>query len=242
MSIEKNGVEKIIGVRVDSKIPSPKVLDVSAAQELKLFTLTEMQKKMEDLTYDTLGEVSPEHVGELSQWDEIDRAYPKNTKVLIVDNEICGFWALALLTDEYFDRAKQGKLREAEITLQALDNMKIKKEHKGYFLDIVISPNHRSMQNFLLLIDAFIKQLEEYAESGNFVVEWCANGYSNVGKKLCKTFGLKYICNHEQEGDGEIYYGKLTDKTLKLPIFREHPRLVELYSKHLNKISTATKV
>jgi len=232
MKTSKNGVadKKIFGIDV-----GPKILDISTAQ--KLFTPTEMQKKMEELIYDTLGEVSSDHMGELNQWDEIDRTYPKNTKMLVINNEICGFWTFLVLTDEFFDRARQGKLHEADITLQSLDSMKVPKDHKGYFLDIVVSPKYRTMQNFLMLIRAFIEQLEAYAESGNFLVEWCANGYSDAGRKLCKTFGLEYVCNHEQEGEGEIYYGKLKNETLNLPIFKEHPRLVELYGQHFKNHS-----
>jgi len=228
--VNKNGAtdKKIFGIDI-----GPKILDISAAQ--KLFTPTEMQKKMEELIYDTLGEVSSDHMGELDQWDEIDRAYPKNTKMLVIGNEICGFWTFLVLTDKYFDIAKQGKLHEADITLQALDDMKVSSEHKGYFLDIVVSPKHRTMQNFLMLIRAFIEQLEAYAESGHYLIEWCANGYSDAGRKLCKTFGLEFVCNHEQEGEGEIYYGKLKSETLKSPIFKAHPRLVQLYNEYFNK-------
>ena len=110
--------------------------------------------------------------------------------------------------------------------------MKASKEHKGYFLDIVVSPRHRTMQNFLMLIHAFIDQLIAYAEAGNFLVEWCANGYSDAGRKLCKAFGLEYVCDHEQEGEGEIYYGILSKESLSLPVFKDHPRLIELYNQH----------
>jgi len=219
--------KKIFGIDM-----SPKILDVFAAQER--FTPTEMQKKMEELIYDNLGEVSSDHMGEINQWDEIDRAYPQNTRMLVIGNEICGFWTFLVLTDEYFDRAKQGKLHEADITLQVLDDMKTSKEHKGYFLDIVVSPKHRTMKNFLMLMSAFIEQLEVYAEAGNFFVEWCANGYSDAGRKLCQTFGLEYVCDHEQEGEGEIYYGKLKNEIFDLSIFKEHPRLVELYKGYFN--------
>ena len=220
---------QIFGVS-GNKTSVARVMNMISA--LELFSPEEIQKKMEDLIYDTLGEVPPGHMGELSQWDEIDRAYPDNTKMLVISNEICGFWAFVALKDEYFQLARQGKLREGSITIKALDSMQAPKEYKGYFLDIVVSSEHRTMKNFLLLVDAFVNQLEAYAETGSFLVEWCANAYSDAGRKLCQTFGLEYVCDHEQEGEGKIYYAKLSNESLKLPIFKKYPRLVELYSNY----------
>ena len=228
---KRKPARQIFGVS-NEEAPVASVMNINSAQ--KLFEPKELQKKLEDLIYTTLGEVAPDHMGDLNQWDEICRAFPNNTKMLVIANEICGFWTFMVLKDEYFKLAQQGKLREGDVTIKALDCMKEPKEFKGYFLDIVVSPEHRTTRNFHLLIDAFVNQLEAYAESGSFLVEWCANAYSEPGKKLCKIFGLKYVCDHEQEGEGEIFYAKLDSEMLKLPVFKKYPRLVELYSKYFN--------
>ena len=213
------------------KIPELRILNILAAKEL--FSISEMQQKMEDLIYESLGDITSDHMGKIEQWNQIDELYPDNTKIIVKGDELCGFWTFVPLSEEYFEKAKQGRLKEAEITHEILDIL-VGGEYKGYFLDIVISPLHRTYEAYPLLFDAFIKQIEQYAEHGIFFDEWCANGYTNEGKKLCKMYGLKYICDHEQEGEGEIYYLKMDEETLNRPILKKYPRLIELYKQHFD--------
>jgi len=235
---------------VEQKIKNPlgvrgaRVIGVMDAIDLKLFTHEYMQSRMETLIYDGLvsddddADKGDIHKGSLKQWEDIDKKYPEFTKMLMIHNEIYGFLTFLVLNDECFELAKQGKLCEGDITLDVLDRDIVnnsegyKNEFKGYFLDIVIESEHRNASNFRLLLDAFIKQIEDYAKAGKFVVEWCANGYSEHGIKLCEMLGLEFICNHEQEGEGQIYHTKFNEDSFNHRGFKRYPHLVELYQKH----------
>ena len=232
---EKKASTDMYGVPLKGAPDVRSIMNVYEAQ--MHFTHEEIQKKMEELVFEGIMKKPPddipiEAIGKIDQWDAIDRAYPDNTKMLMINNKIRGFWTFLVLKDEIFQLALRGKLREGQITLDSLEDMQTSKEYKGYFLDIVVSKKHRTLRNLHLMIDAFAGQIEAYAERGCFLVEWCANAYSDAGKRLSDTFGLKYVCDHEEEGEGQIYYAKLSNESLKLPIFKKYPRLVELYSRH----------
>lgn len=213
---------------LNQKTSEVRVLNIIEAQEL--FSLNELQVKMEQLVYDELDGVVSEHMGELEQWSEIDKMFPDNNQMLFIENDLAGFWCFVPLKEEYFEKAKKGLLKECDITLDILDYIDMPYEFRGYFLDIVISEKYRGSRNMMKLLSSFIEQVEKYAENGSFLVEWCANAYSFEGKRISEMFGLEFICS--QTHGGEIFYAKVDVDTFNKPIFKRYPRLVQLYKEY----------
>jgi len=209
-----------------------RVIDMSEAA--RLFSCEYLQECFEKIIYETLGKVDQINMGHIQQWDEIDRAFPQNTMLILKNRKVVGYWTILPLKDDVFEKALKGNLDEGTITLESLEYVNMPGTYSCYFLDIAILPEYRGVKAFQLLINAFFELLQAYAEDDIYFKDWCANGYSVEGEMLCRSLGMHYLCDHHEEGEGKIYYIDASQFTFDRSIFKRFPRLVELYKKRFS--------
>lgn len=179
--------------------------------------------------YITCNGIEQENEGTAEQWEEYLRD-DSDTFCYLVDakNKIVGNWSIVALTDEAFEQAKKGQLLEQDLCLDNTNMLCFPDIYNGYVLAFSILPEHRTMQNYNLIIESFWAQLEEYSENGIFFREWCINVFGREIEALVKRMGFKYVCDNKVYG--KIYtcsFIPLPD----LPILKKYKKLQENYAK-----------
>ena len=189
--------------------------------------------KLIDIDYATMDGLVPAMEGTADQWSTTFFDNP-DTWRLIVDRprHIIGYWHFVSLYDEYYSKAKQGKLDESEINQKSVKPIEDEGEYNIYFVSIGILQEHReNIHPKLLLWDSLYNSILEFAKNGVFVKEIVANAYTEEGLRLCeKRFGMEFVCEHTTKG--KIYSRMLYPFRETDNFAAKYPEIITLYSKH----------
>ena len=165
--------------------------------------------------------------GTAEQWEGFLQDNSETFQYLLNENDkIVGDWSIVALTDEAFERAERGDLLEAELGLENTEMICFPNTYNGYILTFSLLPKYRTMTNYNLIIDSFVRQLEEYAENGIFFSRWCINVFGKEVEALVRQLGFSYVCNNKVLG--KIYTCAFSPLP-KSPLLKKYPKLVEYY-------------
>lgn len=179
------------------------------------------------LDYETLENLIPSHEGQSSQWAPIFMNHPDTWRMLYSEsNRIIGYWHFAPLFEDSYELAKQGILLDSEITADRVQFFEFEGWYKIYFVQICMLPKYRTTRNVRQLFQAIFTVLESLTKDGIFIKEICANAYTDIGRALCKSFSMQYLCEHKEYGS--IYYSSIFD-LLNSPIAGAFTHLKETY-------------
>lgn len=172
--------------------------------------------------------IGQENEGTAEQWEACLQDNSDTFQYLINGaDQIVGDWSIVALTDEAFADAMKGELLEADIDIEKTNLICFPDVYNGYILAFSILPQYRNRTNYNLIIDSFLRQLEEYSENGIFFRSWCINVFSKEVEALVRQLGFKYVCNNK-------VYGKIYSCPFmplpNLPLFKKYPKLVENYA------------
>ena len=212
---------------------SYQIIDYEQALAIEKYnTPKKLVKHLLQICYDTMKGLTEEHMGTVEQWVEIHNLFPYNSRMLMRNDEIVGYWFFMCLNKETFEETKKGNLKEEEITIHYFEDNSLPRNYLGYFSVIAINepikPKPAISQMFT---KSFLNQLEEFANKGIFISEWCVNAYTGKGEIMCKRFKMQHLGKNIDKG--EMYY--LTSWwNLDEDILKEHPDLVNLYKKRFD--------
>ena len=170
-----------------------------------------------------------EHIGDREKWAKIHMEHSETRKALLNgEDKIVGYYEFDPLFDEIFDKAKEGKLSEGDMSIEDIPFL-IPGSYNIYFENICIVSEGKSRAKSVALkkvLYSIINTLEKLALDGVFINEICTWAYTPSGIVLCKSLGLKFHKKHEETG--EVYCGTIHD-LLSHSICNEFPLLKELY-------------
>lgn len=171
--------------------------------------------------------IGAENEGTAQQWEEYLQNNSETFQYLINDNnQIVGDWSIVALNEETFVSAMNGQLLEAEIDISKTEMICFPGVYYGYILTFSILPQYRNMENYNIIIDTFLKQLEIYAENGIYFKKWCMNVFGHEVEALIKQLGFHYATDNKVFG--KIYHCDFMPLP-NYPIYRKHKKLVEYY-------------
>ncbi len=241
--------EKLIGILNAKKQESPRTassgqLSAAAAERecrtatyeelISLgYTASSIAIQLVENDYITYCGIGNANEGTAAQWEALLRDY-NDSVIYLLDpqNRIVGDFNAVALPEELIQKAKSGQLLESEISYDDVEFIGFPGEYYGYILAAGILPDHRSTKNHMLLLNAWVKQLEELSEEGIFFKEWCINVFSRETEALVKGMGFRYICDN-------IEFGKIYALDFlplpKVKFFRQHQKLTENYENYYNQ-------
>ncbi|MEN8905602.1 MAG: hypothetical protein ABF289_06540 [Clostridiales bacterium] len=216
--------------RIESNIKIPndglKVLSIFDLMEIG-WTIKDYVIEATKLNYEVIDDLTPEHNGEIEQLTLMISKHPENRRILLDENNnMIGYWSLEPLFDDIFEKAKNGELFDNELTADKIAVL-VPGVYNVYFSSICLKEDHRKKYAFKKLLFSLIDYLEELALDGVFFNEICTLAYSDDGKSLSKTIGLRLHKNHIDHG--EIYCGNIYD-ILSQPICKNYDSLRTLYN------------
>jgi hypothetical protein len=226
LGIYLNYPHEIKFIKGDQKKTNLKVVD--------MYELISMGWTIKDYiieVYKAWGEIidnfEEEHKEDQLVWEKIVLDHMESRKVLMNEkNEFVGYWNFDPLFDEIFNKAKDGKLIEGGIKQEDIPYF-IPGEYNLYFENIFINSNYQKTSFALKkILISILDTFEEMAQNDVYIKEICVWGFTDNGKALCKSLGLKYRKDHIEEG--EIYCGTMKE-LLNHPICKDRNVLKNLY-------------
>lgn len=172
--------------------------------------------------------------GSVAQWAPIFQSSPFTWRLLTWGDQVVGYWHYVFLRDQYFERVKQGKLRDSEIETSMLEFPSLvdkTKNYKMYIIMIGIHGSHQHLGPGSKLVRSFVNEIERSAANGLFVSDFVAVAYTPQGLTLCNDFGMTPIGRHESAKAGElaeIFYAT-GNQVAKQGHLSKHPRIARAY-------------
>lgn len=180
------------------------------------------------LNYEVIENLTEEHNGEIEQLTSMITKHPENRRILLDENnKMIGYWSVEPLFDNFFYKAKNGELFDNELTADKIISLVVPGIYNVYFSSICLKNNYRKKHAFKKLLISLLDYIEELAVDGILINEICTLAYSDDGKSLSKTIGLKYHKNHIDYG--EIYSGNIYD-ILSQPFCKNYDILKTIYN------------
>jgi len=154
-----------------------------------------------ELDYQTLEGLTAAHEGDSAQWAPVFMNHSDTWRMLINGpQKIVGYWHFAPLFPDDYELAKKGILLDSHITPDRVRLFELPGHYQVYFVQICLHPSFRRPRYVRLLFDSVFLVLDSLSNDGVFIDEVCANAYTSVGRSLCKSFQLKYLCQHSEHG------------------------------------------
>lgn len=191
------------------------------------YTASKIATQLVENDYINCNGIGDENEGTAEQWEEILQSNSDTFQYLInQQNEIIGDWSIVALNEETYELARKGQLHESDIDESNTELICFPDTYSGYILSISILPQYRTAENFNLLVESFLSQLEEYSEQGIFFKRWCINVFSKEVEALVKRMGFTYQCDNKTFG--KIYCCEFIPLP-RIPLLKKHPKLIENY-------------
>lgn len=193
------------------------------------YTANKIATQLVENDYINCNGISVENEGTAEQWEEQLQSNSDNFQYLINEkNEIVGDWSIVALTNEAYTQAENGQLLEADIDENNTELICFPDVYNGYILSFSMLPQYRTAENFNLIVDSFISQIEEYSEQGIYFKKWCINVFSKEVEAMIKRMGFTYQCDNKTFG--KIYSCDFIPLPAS-PLLKKHVKLMENYGK-----------
>lgn len=180
------------------------------------------------LDYSTIEALTHIQEGDPQQWGPIFMDHWDTWRMLFVEpTKIVGYWHMAPLFEEDYEKAKSGKLLDSEITPDRVQHFEIPGHYNAYFVQVCMLQEDRGPTNMKLLYETFFETLNNLAKNGVFIKEIAANAMTNAGISLCRQFNMSLVCAHEH--GGTVYSASFRDICRSF-LVKRFPELLELYS------------
>lgn len=172
--------------------------------------------------------------GTAEQWSPIFEASPLTWKLLTHGGKIVGYWHYIVLKEAFFEKVRQGEIRDSEIKLSMLEFPCFLSPEKNYRMYIIMMGVHSAHQYVGpggKLISSFVKEIEKAAVNGLFFSEIVTVAYTPQGVSLCEKFGLTPLFHEacfNRKVSAKIFYGA-GEQLANFGHVSKNARLAKLY-------------
>lgn len=126
--------------------------------------------------------------------------------VLMADNKVIGYINFMPITDTAYNKVKQGKLKDYELSIDDIVAFQSHKPLKCLFTSIVIHPKFQTGLELALIWKGFINKLKSLNLTIVSVIMDCV---TEMGEKCAKNYlGAQFITN---SNNGKIYEGNIKE-------------------------------
>ena len=168
-------------------------------------------------------------IGQRGQWKMIFAQHPESWRAVICkDQRIVAFWHAAVFMPETYKRIMAGDLIGRLLRLSDYDLMEIPGIYRLYVAAICIDPEFRNPAVRLKLVSSFLSTLVKLSRNGIYFQDVAANGWSEEGVQICKSFGLKGMAKHKKS-NSTIFGGPIDCVISRLRNLPGAERLLNTY-------------
>lgn len=145
-------------------------------------------------------------IGAFDKCKEWVKRNPDIYTVLMQDDKVIGYINFMPITDESYNKIKEGKLKDYELNNDDIISFSNCKPLKCLFTSIVIHPEHQKGLELARLWKGFINKLKSLNLTIVSVIMDCV---TEMGEKCAKNYlGARFITN---SNNGKIYEGNIKE-------------------------------
>jgi DNA-binding winged helix-turn-helix (wHTH) protein len=176
------------------------------------FSVADTTQIFYQLDFQNLEGLTESSAGTLDQWVQVSENNPEGRAYLLADGQPVGYWHFEFVDPELYEHIRAGQMEETELTADKVCRAILPGRYNIYIVCFLIDKGFRVLPARRLLYESFINRAAELRSKGIEIDRVCTNAFTPEGVSLCRSFGLREVCQHKT--DGVIYEGRLS----------EHPR------------------
>ena len=218
------------------KQPELKLDDTILSSDKRISIITGRQVTLEDIQQavylDTLVYDDVYHV----DTTQCEKWFAVNPDIYVMakdmkTNRIIAYVNISPITDECYERIKQGDFIDTGITEDMILSYDMPFPYSLYFSSIVIHPDYQNTEVFMEIFNAIVDKFITLGEHEVFIRRMIADAVTKNGEKFCRLFGMTKLkgSNHESS---------LYEITMIPPKFRilskKSKQLYDYYQKKYN--------
>lgn len=185
------------------------------------------------IDYETIQNLQETDEGTVDTWKVIRMEHPDTWRVLYTEpRKIAGYWSYVALFDEYYNKLLKGEMTEGDISEDKVPVMELPGHYNMFITVMALREKFRGTSAIHLLYSSLLDILENLAMQGIFFDTVLTNAYTPAGESVCKSFGMQYV--RASPSHGKLYFLKLYPLPIH-NIFKEHPKLTELYHREFHR-------
>ena len=155
------------------------------------------------------------------------------TVFLNEEDKIVAYWIFVALKEDAYHLVSSGRVDEKDISIEDIRFIDMPGNYKGYLLLSGAIEHCRTPKVVNKLYDSWIKYIEKLAKQEIFFDEISSMVGSRAGNSSLHNIGMTYFS--EYVSGGKMYKYDLTDITSIPFLYKNYPRLCELYKKAYRK-------
>lgn len=211
---------------IDSSVPNEKRISIITGKQVTLEDITQAVY-LDTLVYDDIYHVD---TTQCEEWFAVNPDIYVMAKD-IKTNRIIAYVNISPVTDECYERIKQGDFIDTGITADMILSYDMPFPYSLYFSSIVIHPDYQNTEVFMEIFNAIVDKFISLGEHEVFIRRMIADAVTKNGEKFCRLFGMTKLkgSNHESS---------LYEITMIPPKFRilskKSKQLYDYYQKKYN--------
>ena len=225
-------VKNAIPKQIESMQPS----NVAAPTEKRISIITGKQITAQDiaqaayldtLVYDDIYLVTVE---QCEEWMAVN----PDIYVLAKDiqtNRFIAYANLTPVTDECYERIKNGDFIDTGITADMVLSYDMPFPYSLYFSSIVIHPDYQNTEVFMEIFNAIIDKFIKLGEHEVFIRRMIADAVTKNGEKFCRLFGMTKI--KESNHDSSLYEITMIPPKFRI-LSKKSKQLYDYYQRKYN--------
>ncbi len=210
----------------DSTVSSEKRISIITGKQVTLEDITQAVH-LDTLVYDDIYHVDTTQCEEWFAVNPDIYVMAKDTKT----NRIIAYVNISPVTDECYERIKQGDFIDTGITADMILSYDMPFPYSLYFSSIVIHPDYQNTEVFMEIFNAIVDKFISLGEHEVFIRRMIADAVTKNGEKFCRLFGMTKL-------KGSSHESFLYEITMIPPKFRilskKSKQLYDYYQKKYN--------
>ncbi len=208
----------------DARSTAPGIEDASFLARSGL-SYHDLLERLLEIDFAAIPQLTPEDGGEATHWAPIFQAQPHAWRLLVIGDQIVGYWHVLHLKRKVYGKLKSGRMPEGQLRVDDLANWSAAytDDPAHLFISaIVVEPQHRHPHHGMLLIRSLLTEIDRLIEDDFAISEICTVAYSPNALHLCWSLGMERV--NAQSGDistqpADIYAAK-AERILASPVYK----------------------
>ncbi len=165
----------------------PEILDWQDCIKRKI-KIEDIVQKLLNLDLITMENLSESGEGSNEHWISLFTDFPQTWRILVLEDEVIGYWHFVPVSDEVFELLAEGKMKEKDLSPEADGYFGEPGIYNLYVTGAALMNEYRGYRYMKPLVDSFFFSISLFAQRGIFFRKFGANAITEDGINLSERF------------------------------------------------------
>jgi len=149
--------------------------------------------------------INKEHEGTPEQWAPIFQESPYTWKLIVLGDEVVGYWQFMCLKPEYYQKVVSGEIIDSEVSVEMMEYPVVAGRYNVFFCVLAIKRAFQGTQAHALIEKSLVGCIRDFTSHGVFFENMYSCGFTHEGIRMCqKIMKMRHLGRHPRAGKAEV--------------------------------------